>query len=136
MDIVKALINLKEGVIELEGPQEFVEKYLELYRPDVHKLQPALSLKSEVKTKEEAPKRARMRKPKTGPACVDKIRELIGAGYFKKPKAATDIRNYLKEEKGLIYKANEIGANLTNLFNSGELLRQKKGKVFEYYSNV
>jgi len=136
MDAVKAVINLKEGVIELEGPQEFVEKYLNLYRPDASKWQTALSEKGEVKTKEEAPKRARARKPKTGPACVDKVRELIGTGYFQEPKAAADIRNYLKEEKGLIYKANEISANLSNLFNTGELLRQKKGKVFEYYSNV
>jgi len=136
VDIVKATINIKDGFIQLEGPQEFVEKYLELYRPDASKWQTALPEKGEVKTKEKAPKRPRMRKPKTGAACVDKIRELIGAGYFKEPKAAGDIRNYLKEEKGLIYKANEIGANLTNLFNTGDLLRQKKGKVFEYYSNV
>ena len=44
MDTVKAVINVKEGVIELEGPQEFVEKYLELYRPDASKWQTAIFL--------------------------------------------------------------------------------------------
>jgi len=76
VDIVKAVINLKEGVIELEGPQEFVEKYLELYRPDASKWQTALLQKGEVKTKEEAPKRPRTVKPKKGLTCAEKILEL------------------------------------------------------------
>ena len=51
MDTVKAIINIKEGVLELEGPQEFVEKYLDLYGPDASKLRSALSQKEVVKTK-------------------------------------------------------------------------------------
>ena len=35
MDQAKAIINLNEGVIQLEGPVEFVERYLEKYAPVV-----------------------------------------------------------------------------------------------------
>jgi len=31
MDQAKAVIKLNEGIIELEGPIEFVERYLERY---------------------------------------------------------------------------------------------------------
>ncbi|MBA7683017.1 hypothetical protein ES703_91373 [subsurface metagenome] len=136
MDIVKAVINIKEGVIELEGPQEFVEKYLELYRPDASKWQTALLQKGEVKTKEEAPKRVRTAKPKRGVTCAEKVLELRSEGYFKEPRARAEVQQYLKEKKGLIYKSNEVAANLKNLFSRGELQRLTEGKTFKYYSNV
>jgi len=31
MDQAKAVINLSEGIIQLEGPVEFVQRYLEKY---------------------------------------------------------------------------------------------------------
>ena len=33
MDQAKAVINLNEGIIQLEGPVEFVRRYLEKYAP-------------------------------------------------------------------------------------------------------
>ncbi|MBI4303836.1 MAG: hypothetical protein HY665_05815, partial [Chloroflexi bacterium] len=33
MDQAKAIINLNEGIIQLEGPVEFVRLYLEKYAP-------------------------------------------------------------------------------------------------------
>ena len=136
MEMVKAVINLKEGVIELEGPREFVEKYLELYRPNAGRWQAALSAKGEVKTKEEAPKRPRIVKPRKGLTCAEKILELRSEGYFKEPRARAEVQQYLKEKKGLIYKANEVAANLKNLFSRGDLQRLTEGKTFKYYSNL
>ena len=136
MDTVKATINVKEGIVELEGPLEFVEKYLNLYRPDASKWQSALSSKSGLKTKEEAPKRVRKAKPKGGVTCVEKILELRSEGYFKEPRARIEVQQYLKEKKGLIFKSNEVAANLKNLFSRGDLQRITEGKTFKYYSNV
>ena len=37
MEQAKVVMNLKEGIIELEGPLEFVQKYLDTYYPTVKK---------------------------------------------------------------------------------------------------
>lgn len=135
MDTVKAVINLKEGVIELEGPQEFVEKYLNLYRPDASKWQTAVSLKGEVKTKEEAPKRTRIVRPKAGPACGEKISELISEGFFKEQRTREEVQKKLLE-KGLRYESSLISATLNNLFNRGKIEKTGVGRNAKYYSNV
>ena len=40
MDQAKAVINLNEGVIQLEGPVGFVQRYLEKYAPAKKGYQP------------------------------------------------------------------------------------------------
>ncbi len=40
---VKALINLKDGTIQLEGPQKFVEKYLDKYKSIIERGHPSTS---------------------------------------------------------------------------------------------
>jgi len=136
VDTVKAVINLKEGVIELEGPQEFVEKYLNLYRPDASKWQAVLSLKSEVETKEKAPKRLRRGAPKPkGTSCMGRIRTLIDENYFKDPKTSTEIMNWLKEQKGAIYDSSPVTAALNQFIKKGTLRRIKEGKEPYKYCN-
>lgn len=136
MDAVKAVINLKEGVIELEGPQDFVEKYLNLYRPDASKWQTATSQKGEVKTKEEAPpKRTRVVKPKGAPSCRGRIRTLISEDYFKEPRTSTEVMGWLKEQKGAIYDSGPVTAALNSLIKSVALRRFKEGKEPYKYTN-
>jgi hypothetical protein len=134
VDTVKAVINLQEGIVELEGPQDFVEKYLELYRPDAKKWQVALSEKGESKTKEKAPaKRARAVRPKAGTSCTGRIRNLIDEGYFKDPRTSVEVRNWLKEQKGAPYSDGPVTAALLYLIKSpGNLRRFKEGKVYKY----
>lgn len=132
MDIVKATINVKEGILQLEGPQEFVEKYLEIYRPNASTWQTALLQRGEVKTKEEAPKRTRAVKPKVGPSCAERVRILIGEDYFKDPKTNIEITNWLREQKGITYEAKTVAAALNYLIKSGKLRRFKEEGVFRY----
>lgn len=133
--MVKAVINVKEGVIELEGPQEFVEKYLELYRPNATKWQSDVSPKVEAKKKEEAPKRTRIVRPKAGPACGEKISELISEGFFKEQRTREEVQKKLLE-KGLRYESSLISATLNNLFNRGKIEKTGVGRNAKYYSNV
>lgn len=97
MDTVKAVINLKEGTLQLEGPQEFVEKYLNQY-DSIIKNWKTFSLVSSREGKgeveEEAPKRTRIKasKPKGTSSCTGRIRTLISENYFESPKDSC--RNY------------------------------------------
>jgi len=138
VDTVKAVINLKEGVIELEGPQEFVEKYLELYRPDASKWKVAISQEGEVGAKEKATTkrtRTRVTKPKGAPSCTGRIRALVDEDYFKDPKTSTEVINWLEEQKGVVYGAGPVTAALNYLIKSGTLRRFREGKEPYKYCN-
>ena len=39
MDEARVVINLKEGIIELQGPVDFVRHYLDTYQPAIKGLQ-------------------------------------------------------------------------------------------------
>ena len=142
MDIFKAVINLKEGTVQLEGSQEFVEKYLDKYDSIIGKMQ-ALPSKSPIITKNDkaeeaekpAPKRTRTSKPKTGPTATAKIQELVDESYFKEPKYRADVQEELLK-RGLRYESKAISAVLINLFRGNKLLRTGVGKNAQYYTNV
>ncbi len=143
MDTVKALINIEEGVIELEGPKEFVEKYLDQYQVFIEKgfTLPSTprrnSKEAEVgKVEKLTPKRTRTAKSKAGPTCADKIRELIEEGYFKEPKTTADISEYLLQQKGYVNAKKDVSANLKHMFDRGEIKRIREGKTFKHYINV
>ncbi len=142
METVKAVINIGEVVIQLEGPREFVEKYLDQYQVIIEK---ELTLPSaprrnskevEVETtKEPAPKRTRTVRPKAGPACGEKINELINEGFFKDQRTREDVQKQLLE-KGVRYDSSLISATLNNLFNGGKIEKTGVGRNAKYYSNV
>ena len=143
MDIFKAVINLKEGTVQLEGSQEFVEKYLDKYDSIIGKMQ-ALPSVATVTTKndkvknEEQPTSKRTRKVKSiaGPTCAEKIRELISEGYFKEPKTTAAISDYLTKQKGYVNTTKDVSANLKGMFDRGQIKRKKEGNAFKYYVNV
>lgn len=137
---VKALINLKDGTIQLEGPQDFVEKYLDKYHPIIEKGAKSASIPEKKEEENEGEKaiqkRTRTAKSKAGPTCGEKIRELINEGFFKEPKTGGQITEHLKSQKGLIYLSKDVAANLKRLFDKGNIKRITEGGVFKYYVNV
>ena len=81
MTEARVFIDLKEGVIELEGPIEFVEKYMAKYAPG--------GAAGKVETEKPAVKRGPGRPPKAGkPArkkkvsCDKIVAEMTAAGFF------------------------------------------------------
>jgi hypothetical protein len=138
VDVVKALINLKDGTIQLEGPQEYVEKYLDKYDPMIKEWKPFSTLPQEGESREvEKPvtKRTRTVKPKAGPSCLGSVRSLVEEGYFKEPRLRKDVQERLLS-KGLRFESKYVSAALNNLFSGGTLLRKGVGTSAQYYSNV
>jgi hypothetical protein len=138
MDTVKAVINLKEGTLQLEGPQQFVEKYLDQYNSMIQSWKTFSSLPPEAKTKDEkevTPKRTRAVRPKAGPACGEKISELIGEGFFKEQRTREEVTKKLLE-KGIRYDSSLISATLNNFFRSGKIEKTGVGRNAKYYSKV
>lgn len=136
---VKALINLKDGTIQLEGPQKFVEKYLDQYDSlikNVKTFSPVSPAKEKPVTEsEEAPKRTRTVRPKAGSACGEKISVLMSEGFFKEQRTREDVQKKLLE-KGVRYESGLISATLNNFFKSGKLEKTGVGRDAKYYSNV
>ncbi len=139
MDTVKAAINIGDFSIQLEGPQEFVEKYLDQYQPVIEKGYTSISTShkapKETETEKPAPKRTRTIRPKAGPACGEKISELISKEFFKEQRTREDVQKQLLE-KGLRYESSLISATLNNFFNSGKIEKTGVGRNAKYYSNV
>lgn len=132
MDQAKAVINLKEGVIQLEGPVEFVREYLDLYRPAgaaaPQGTQPAP--KKGVPARATVPVRRRRGRAKRG-LCTDTIRTEVELGFFAQPKSTQEVKQRLIE-KGITCNNNAIRMSLKRLSNSGLLAMQKEGRAVRY----
>ena len=134
--MAKAVINLKEGVIELEGPVEFVREYLRLYRPALRKSRGTAAETGAVEAQGVAPawerasvgrKTERIRRL----SCSKAIDAEVKAGFFDKARAIQQVRQQLME-KGLSYTSNCIRMNLKKLINSGLLNKVGAGRATRY----
>ena len=142
MEIVKAVISIGEVTIQLEGPREFVERYLDQYQSIIEKglsstsTSRRTSKETEVeKAEKAAPKRTRTVKSKAGPTATSKIQELIDESYFKEPKTRVDVQEELLK-RGVRYESSIISAVLNNLFKGNKLLKTGVGNKAKYYTNV
>jgi len=139
MDIVKAVINFGEISIQLEGPRDFVEKYLDEYKSILEKGRKATTTPTKTtkgdKPGKSAPKRKGTAKSKSGPSCLGSVKNLIEEGYFKETRERADVQKHLLS-KGLRFESKHVSAALNNCFSSDRLLRTGVGTHAKYYSNV
>jgi hypothetical protein len=127
MDEAKAIINIKEGIIELQGPVDFVRQYLDRYQS---------AIKGLPKNDKSAPVRAPATKVTKAAkikreTCIGVIRSYIQLGYFNEQRSLADVRAHLNEEK---YEFNEkaVRAGLTRLAKLGTLNMTGKGRGKRY----
>lgn len=135
MDQAKAIINLKEGIIQLEGPVEFVREYLELYRPAVGKFSGAPegtvpTPKKIVPARAAVPVRKRGGRTKRV-SLANAIRTEVEMGFFAEPKSTQEVKQRLIE-KGITCNNNSIRMSLKRLSNSGLLAILKEGRAVRY----
>ena len=135
MDRVKAVINLKEGIIQLEGPVGFVRRYLDLYRPDAGGLggRPqgkAATAKKEAPARATKPVRRKRVRAKRG-SCIGAIRTEIKSGFFAEPKSTQEVKQRLVE-KGAACTDHSVRMNLKRLAERGLLAPLKEGRAIRY----
>jgi hypothetical protein len=138
MDEAKAIINLKEGIIELQGPVDFVRHYLDTYQAAIKGLQslPKDVAKSPDKVKVEPQKRkaASSTKRATGKrnSCAQALRSEIETGFFDEPRSIAEVKQRLSET-GFGFIDSNIRTSLKRLVNSGSLGMTGKGRTVRFH---
>jgi len=127
MDQAKAVINLNEGIIQLEGPVEFVQRYLETYAPAMKGLSTP-----EPEEGTPAQKLAGRSRPKGGRrSCTRAIRAEIKAGFFDKPRSTQAVRERLKE-KGVACSSGVLRTSLRKAVAGARLGTSGRGRGLVY----
>lgn len=129
MDQAKAIINLKEGIVQLEGPVEFVREYLSIYGSAIKGLQETPK-ETEAAPKERTVrgkrKTTRVRAAAKRVSRVDAVRAEVEAGFFAEPRSAQETNKQLIE-KGMTCTVESIRMALNMLYGKGVLDRVKEG---------
>jgi hypothetical protein len=123
----RVVIDLKEGIIELQGPVNFVKHYLEVYRPAIKRL-PREAAASQEELKHSS--RTRSAKGKRI-SCTAAIRKEVKAGFFDQSKTTGDIKWRLNEA-GFEFNEGNIRNSLKRLTNLGILSANGKGRGLTY----
>jgi hypothetical protein len=136
MDEARVVINLKEGIVELQGPPDFVRHCLDMYQPAIKGL---LGLPGEAATRAE--KTRPLRRERKVPAakalrgkrtsCMGLIRSDLEAGLFDKPRSTGEIKQRLAEA-GVTFTDSGVRANLRRLSLAGALDIVRKGRSVRY----
>ena len=141
MDEARVVINLKEGIVELQGPPDFVRHCLDMYQPAIKELlglpgesaaKPAKTTPLSRERKASAATRARKGRPTS---CMGVIRSDLEAGFFDKARSTSEIKQRLSEA-GLDFTENGVRANLRRLSMSGALDVVRKGRSVRYQRPV
>ena len=102
----RVMIDSKEGVIEIEGPIEFVEKHMAMYAPGVKA--PKVTVK---------PPGVKRRSSKK--ICIKTVKALIGEGFFAQGRGFGEIKTeFMKRDRDC------SDASLRNALK--EVLKKKK----------
>jgi len=137
MDEARVVINLKEGIVELQGPADFVQHCLDMYGPAIRGLLglPQDAAATPEKAKPVPRKRKVVAVTKSGRArrgsCIGAIRSDLEAGFFDKPRSIREIKQRLSEA-GLTFTENGVRANLRRLSLAGLLDAVRKGRSVRY----
>jgi hypothetical protein len=136
MDEAKAIINVKEGIIELQGPVDFVRHYLDRYQSAIKELQGLTTLGEAAKEKiEPAPEKESVatviRAEKGRLTCIGSIRDNIKSGFFNERRSVADVKKHLNEGE-LLCGDKAVRAGLTRLAKTGILNKTGEGRGLRY----
>ena len=127
MDQAKAVINLNEGIIELEGPVEFVERYLERYEAAIRGLPVAEPQHAGPPRTVKARGKARGGQR----SCTRAIRAEVKAGFFDEPRSTRVVKERLTE-KGVSCSSGLLRTSLKKIVDEGRLSPTGRGRARVY----
>jgi len=137
MQDAKVVINLKEGIIEMEGPADFVQRCLDMYGPGIRGL---LGMPQDTaappekaggvprKRKATAVAKPRRRRPATVMAMM---RDDLEGGFYDRPRSTGEIKQRLSDA-GLTFTDGGVRANLRKLTQDGLMNAVKKGRSVRF----
>ena len=136
MERARVVINTKEGIIEFEGPLDFVSGNLKKYGAAIKGLMGTAAAAPAVERagrKAGARKRGRpAREVEVKPAtCIEALRQGVSDGFFAEPHTIGEVRNYLAG-KGLSFTMRAVRAGLTRLVNAAQLETSGRGRGLRY----
>jgi hypothetical protein len=124
MDEARVMIDLKEGIIELQGPLDFVRHYLDMYQPAVKRMNRA--------TGPAQPRRRAAGKRDRSIPCTRAILNELEAGFFDQPRSTSDIKQQLGEA-GFSFTDNNVRNSLKRMTASGALGSSGKSATLRYH---
>jgi hypothetical protein len=126
MTEARVFIDLKEGVIELEGPIDFVEKYMAKYAPGA-----AAPEKPAVKRGPGRPAKAAKPAKKKKVSCDKIIGAMVAEGFFSQGRGFGAIKaKVLETEPGC--SDNRIRKALKNAIAGGKISASGAGRGMKY----
>ena len=133
MEEARVVIDLKEGVIELQGPVDFVRHYLEIYQRSIKGLQVSPGKAAAGPEKPARLTRGKKRKSTRGKrvSCTAAIRNEIKTGFFDDPRSTSDVKQRLKEGD-FEFSDGNVRNSLKRLVTSGALGAYGKGGSLTY----
>ena len=138
MDQAKAVINLKEGTIQLEGPVEFVREYLNWFAqwgtegmPEGTRSVP----KPEAERGKRRTRRHRLGRQTGRSSLADAISSEVESGFFGERRPVREVVQRLAE-KGAAYSTNSVRTGLKAFVESGVLTRSGAGKNTRYQQSA
>jgi len=137
MEDAKVVINLKEGIIEMEGPADFVQRCLDMYGPSIRGLlgmpQDAPVSTEKAKPLGRARKATAVAKPRRGKRAtvMGAMRSDVKSGFFDEPRSTAEIKQRLSDA-GLTFTDSGVRANLRKLTLDGLLDAAKKGHAVRF----
>ena len=141
MDEARAVMNLKEAIIELQGPVDFVQHYLDTCQLAIKGLQnlPKDIAVSEQKAKSSPRKRKGVPRSKAGETKratgAGAIRGYLQEGFFDEPRSTREVKQRLNDA-GLTRTSNAIRMTLEKLSVAKLLDRLTKGRSVRFQRAV
>lgn len=137
MDEAKVVINIKEGIIELQGPVDFVRHYLDTYQFAIKELQGLPKDIGKGRREEIALPRRRTRvtggkeRKRERASCDRTLRGYLETGFFDEPRSPREVKQHLTEA-GFTFSDSMVRANLRGLYKTGLIDRTGKGRSVHY----